>query len=187
MVAGAMAADAAVLLAASMRAIAHIGAFFGHDLRLPEEQVFALSVVNWSGASAGGSKVLAFQQLSRITQQLVRNAAWRTLEEHVIVEAIRKSMMKLGFNLTKHKLGQAIPVAGVVLGAGLNAQIIHTLARDARTAYRLRHLLESYELDPSEFGASVAMPDDDLLGLLGELEFGSGEDEPANSGDDSTE
>ena len=43
-VGGAMAGDAALVLGASMRMIAHIGAYFGRDVRLPEEQVFALSV-----------------------------------------------------------------------------------------------------------------------------------------------
>lgn len=174
-VAAAIAVDAAAVLGASLRVVAHVGSYFGRDLKLPEEQVFAMSIINWSGAGTDGAKTVAFQQLSRVTQQLIRGVTWKQLNEHAIIVAIDKAMLSLGFDMTKRKMGQAVPILGIAIGAGLNAKILQTAARDARTAYRLRHLVEMYDLDPTEFGAVRSGPDDDLEAVLGELEKGTEE------------
>lgn len=147
-VASAMATDAATVLAASARVVAHIGAYFGYDTRLPEEQIFALSIINWASASGEAAKNVAFHQLSQITQELARRAPWAQLGEHAIVPILDKMFVKLGFRLTKEKLGQVIPVLGIAVGAGINAQILYSTATDAMLAYRLRHLIEKYHLDP---------------------------------------
>lgn len=157
-VAGAMAADAALVLGASMRVIAHVGAYFGRDASLPDEQLFALSIINWTSSGTGQAKAVAFAELSRLTQQLIRGVPWLQLYEHSSVVALEKLFVSLGFKLTKDKLGQAIPVAGVLIGAGINAQILHSVARDAVLAYRLRHLVERYGLDPAEFAGLASLP-----------------------------
>ncbi len=46
--------------------------------------------------------------------------------------------------------GQAIPVVGVVIGAGLNASYLQSVGRDAELAYRMRFLAEKHGLDPSD-------------------------------------
>lgn len=152
LVASAIAADTAAVLAASMRVIAHEGAYFGHDLRLPEEQAFALAIISWSDAGNSIAKAQAFQELSKVTQHLVRNATRKVLSEHAVVAAVEKMAASIGFKITKKKLGQAIPAIGIVIGAGLNAQILHSVAKDAQVAYRLRHLMQKYDLNPAEFG-----------------------------------
>jgi hypothetical protein len=106
-----------------------------------------MAIIDWSSASDEGAKNLAFQQLSRITQQLVRGATWETLSQHVIVKVVQEMYVRLGIRLTKTKLGDAIPFAGIVIGAGMNAKILHSIATDAQFAYRLRHLSEKYGLD----------------------------------------
>ena len=139
-----MAFDAATVLAASARVVAHTAAYYGYDVRLPEEGLFALSIINWSSASSEGAKIAAFQQLSRITQQLARRATWATLSEHVTVKVMQEIYARLGIRLTQRKLGQAIPVVGIVLGAGMNAGLLHAIGRDAELAYRSRHLADKY-------------------------------------------
>ena len=113
-------------------------------MRLPEEELFALTVINWSSAASEGAKYATFQQLSRITQQLVRGATWAQLSEHVTVKGIQEIYTRLGIRLTQRKLGQAIPVAGIALGAGMNANLLHSIGRDAQLAYRSRHLADKY-------------------------------------------
>ena len=46
--------------------------------------------------------------------------------------------------------GQAIPVVGVVIGAGLNASYLQSVGRDAELAYRMCFLAEKHGLDPSD-------------------------------------
>jgi hypothetical protein len=141
---GAMAFDAATVLAASARVVAHTAAYYGYDVRLPDEELFALTVINWSSAAGEGAKYAAFQQLSRVTQQLVRGATWAQLSEHVTVKVIQEIYARLGIRLTQRKLGQAIPVAGIALGAGMNASLLNAIGRDAQLAYRSRHLADKY-------------------------------------------
>lgn len=148
---GAMAADAAAILAGCGRIVAHIGAYYGYDTNIPEEELFALSAMNFSLSDAGteGTRIYAFSQLSVITQQLIRRKTWDTLNESVIVRVITKVFERLGLRVTQKKLGQVVPVLGIALGAGMNVHIIHKIASDAEFAYRLRFLAErgGLELD----------------------------------------
>jgi len=146
---GAMAFDAAAILAASARVVAHTAACYGYDVRQPEEQVYALSVISWSSAGTDASKAVAFQQLSRLTQQLMRGATWAQLSDHVLVKLVQEMYARLGLRLTQRKLGQAVPVAGIVIGAGLNASLLRSVADDARSAYRMRFLTDKYGLRPT--------------------------------------
>ncbi len=43
---GAMEIDAATVLAASARVIAHTAAYYGYDVHVPEEELYALAVIN---------------------------------------------------------------------------------------------------------------------------------------------
>ena len=109
--------------------------------------------MNWSSAPTEGAKSLAFQQLSRVTQQLARGATWAQLSEATVVKVIDEVYLRLGFRLTKSKLGQAVPLAGIALGAGLNAMVINRVGQDAILAYRARHLSDKYGVT---FGRSAA-------------------------------
>jgi hypothetical protein len=146
----AMAVDAATVVGASARVVAHIGAYHGYDVRRPDEAIFALSVINWSSAGTEGAKAAAFTQLSRITQQLVRRATWPTLERYVLVQAVQELFTRLGLRLTQRKLGQVIPVVGIVIGGGMNAALLSKIGHDAEAAYRMRYLCEKYGIDPRD-------------------------------------
>lgn len=169
---GAMALDTALVLAASARVVAHIGAYHGYDTRLKQEELFALSVINWSTSISATAKSEAFRQLSQLTQQLARGATWIKLNEHAFVRATTKVFEQLGFKLTKEKLGQAIPVIGMALGAGLNAQMVRSVAIDASLAYRMRHLMEKYNLSPEAAVGNNRQADEvdsiDITGIIEE-------------------
>jgi len=174
---GAMAFDAAAVLAGSARVVAHTAACYGYDVRQPEEQVYALSVISWSSAGTGASKAAAFQQLSRLTQQLMRAATWAQLSEHVLVKVVQEMYARLGIRLTQRKLGQAVPVVGVVIGAGLNASLLRSVAEHARSAYRMRFLTDKYALEGPTVGVgSDGVADDadilDVEEILHELHTG---------------
>lgn len=165
-IAGAMAFDAATVIAASARVTAHVGTYYGYEVCSPEEELFALSAMSFSNSGPQAAKLMAFQQLSTVTQQLVRRKAWAELNEQLIVRVITKMFQRLGLVITKRKLGQAIPVVGVVIGAGLNASYLQSVGRDADLAYRMRFLAEKYDLDPSDLAPHPT--DADARGAAGD-------------------
>jgi hypothetical protein len=145
MVVGAMAADAAATLLASHRAIAHIAAYYGYDVDEPAERLFALGVLGF-GTVAEAGKAAAYAELNKVVQALVRGRPWAELNKHVVTKIVRTTYKMLGLRLTQRKLGQAIPVVGVVLGAGLNARLLSKIADDADHLYRERFLRDKYAL-----------------------------------------
>lgn len=147
---GAVAADAALVLAALARVVAHTAAYYGYDVRQPEEELFALGVISLSSASSGPAKVAALAELSRLTQQMMRRATWEVLGKEPLVKVIQQVYARLGLRITKAKLAQTVPVAGVAISAGMNMAAVQAVARDARLAYRLRFLCDKYGLDPEQ-------------------------------------
>jgi len=163
---GAMALDAATVIAASARVTAHVGTYYGYEVCSPEEEFFALSAMSFSNSGPQAAKLMAFQQLSTVTQQLIRRKAWAELNERLIVRVITEMFERLGLVITKRKLGQAIPVVGVVIGAGLNASYLQSVGRDAELAYRMRFLAEKHGLDPSDLAPPPT--GDDAAGAAGD-------------------
>ena len=148
---GAIAADVAATMAVMGRSIGVVASTYGYDVGLPEEELFALGVMSLASASTLSGKTAAMASLSRLTQQMMRRAAWAQLRRHWLVSAIEHSYKALGFTLTKKKLAQAVPVAGAVLNAGVNAGLVNRTFRRAEAAYRLRFLSEKYDIDPAEW------------------------------------
>jgi hypothetical protein len=148
---GAIAADVAATMAVMGRSIGVVASTYGYDVGLPEEELFALGVMSLASASTLSGKTAAMASLSRLTQQMMRRAAWAQLRCHWLVNAIDQAYKALGFTLTKKKLAQAVPVAGAVLNAGVNAGLVNRTFRGAEAAYRLRFLSEKYDIDPAEW------------------------------------
>jgi EcsC protein family len=76
---------------------------------------------------------------------------WDQLRRHVLVNVIDRVYAALGSKLTIPKLAQAVPVAGAVINAGVNAGLIRQTFRRAEAVYRLRFLSEKYGIDPDEW------------------------------------
>jgi hypothetical protein len=57
---------------------------------------------------------------------------------HVLTRVAQRFAAKFGPALTKKKLGQFVPVAGMVVGAGLNSWVIDQISVAAHDAYRER-------------------------------------------------
>ena len=140
-----MAVDAAAVLVASMRAIAHTAAYYGYDTGLPEEQMFAASVFSFGLAEQAG-KSAAYIELNKVVQALARRATWDQLNKLTATKVMRVVYLRLGIRLTQRKLGEAIPVLGIVVGAGTNAWLLGRLTRDADYLYRERFLRDKYGL-----------------------------------------
>ena len=137
------------------RIVALVAAHYGYDVREPEEQVFASGVLSYSSAGNAAEKAASLAALSRLTQDMMRRATWKQLQQHQMVNVIQRAVTSLGFSLTKKKLAQVVPVAGAVINGGLNARLAQNTFNRSQAAYRLRFLTEKYGLDPVEWAPDV--------------------------------
>src|SRR4051794_6981706 len=88
-IAGVMAADAAAVLVAANRAVAHTAAYYGYDLDHPEERLFALAVLSM-GTAAEAGKAAAYVELNKLVQMLARRATWEQLRQNVVTGVVEK-------------------------------------------------------------------------------------------------
>ena len=169
---GAIATDVATSIALLGRIVAAAAAEYGYDVRDPEEEIFALGAISIGAAGSPAAKVAALASLSRLTQQMMRRATWTQLNRHSLVRVIDTLFKALGFKLTQQKLGQAVPIAGILINGGMSAQMASQTYRRARDVYRLRFLSDKYGIDPSTWVVGNELePSDDVIGAaLDELE-----------------
>ena len=159
---GATAADAIAVLAASSRVSAEIAAYYGYDVELPHERVYAAGVLGVGLASQAG-KAAAYQELNKLVQALARRRTWEALNRNVMTKVIKTVYGRFGVTLTQKKLGQAVPVLGIVVGAGLNAKTISGVAEAAENLYRERFLREKYgmqDVTPAAAEVTVEVQED---------------------------
>jgi hypothetical protein len=166
---GAIAADAAAVLVAANRVIGHTAAYYGYDVEKSAEALFALGVLGVGTATQAG-KTAAYIELNKVVQNLARNKTWEVLNKSVVTKVINQVYTRLGMTITKEKLGQSVPVLGIVLGAGLNARLISRVADNAEWLYRERFLAEKYGIDneppPSRPGDGPSGPGDAPGGVV---------------------
>jgi hypothetical protein len=163
-VVAAMAADAIAVLASLNRVVGHTGAYYGYNVEEPAEAIFALSVLGMGVAGPAG-KAAAYIELNKVVQNLARNQSWEVLNKSVVTKVVKQVYARLGMNITKDKLGQAVPVLGIVLGAGLNAKILNRVADDAYWLYRERFLVERYGLTVDLPNVPTDESPDDVLSV----------------------
>lgn len=160
----AIGADAATSMALMGRVIGRVAAEYGYDVRLPEEEAFALGVMSLGTAATAAEKAAALANLRRLTTLMMRQPTWAELHKHALVKLIDQVFTALGEKLVKRKLAQAVPVVGVLINAGLSGQMADSAYRSARDAYRLRFLSEKYGVDPMEWAADQPDSFDDSTG-----------------------
>jgi EcsC protein family len=74
-----------------------------------------------------------------------------------VTKIVSQVYARLGMRLTQRELGQAVPVIGAVVGAGLNARMLSCVVDDAQRVYRRRFLRERYDLpDPPETPVAIS-------------------------------
>ena len=146
---GVTAADAVAVLAASSRVSAEVAAYYGYDVELPHERLRAAGVLGVGLAPQAG-KAAAYQELNKLVQALARRKTWEALNQNVMTGVIRSVFGRFGVQMTQKKLGQAVPVVGILVGAGLNAKTVSNVAEAAEMIYRERFLREQYGMPESD-------------------------------------
>ncbi|GIH27110.1 hypothetical protein Aph01nite_54200 [Acrocarpospora phusangensis] len=168
-VAGAMVADTAIMLALATRTVATTALYYGYYPSDPEEELFVMSVITLGMSTGTSAKAVAYRELSQLTQLLARNASWAKLNEKVLTKIVQAFAAKFTHQLTKKKLGQFVPIAGMAVGAGLSYMHIDRIAVSARDAYRERFLIEKSDgdltCDPNYGDADLAQ-NDNAIGVF---------------------
>lgn len=157
---GTVATDSVLVMAGLGRVVGEVAVSYGFDPGLPEEEVFALQVLGFGMAVESGAKSAALASLSRLTQDMMRQATWTQLNEHLLVAVIDRAFASMGLRLTQKKLAQVVPVAGVLISSGVNLQLLHRVRSAAIQAYRLRFLTEKYDLE-TPFSSAVVLSVDE--------------------------
>mgnify|MGYP001749367362 FL=1 len=148
--ASAMAVDVTTFLAAATRLVAHTAAYYGYDSEDPTERLFSTMVLSQAIDPAGAGRdfivekqatMLAF---NKVMQDLARQGSVDMLGGSAIVSAMKSLFSAMGVRLATRKLAQIVPVAGIVVSAGLNAALMRTIGETADHLYRERFLAERY-------------------------------------------
>lgn len=149
-VGGALAGDVVATIALASRVVAHYAGYYGYDAREEEERAVLLAVIGVGVVGEGAAKQAAMLHVRQVSMMVARRAAWKELGDEVIVKLIQGLFAKLSVNLTKRKLAQALPVAGIAIGAGFNYALMRQVGTAASYAYRERFLIEKHGLDTDE-------------------------------------
>ncbi|MFZ4433516.1 MAG: EcsC family protein [Microthrixaceae bacterium] len=158
-VGAALAADVVATIALAARVVAHYAGYYGYDARNEEEKAVILTVIGVGVAGEGAAKQAAMLHVRQVAMMVARRATWNELGEEVIVKLIQALFAKLSVNLTKSKLAQALPVAGMAIGAGFNYLLMRRVGIAASFAYRERFLIDKYGLD-------ISVPDLEIADLI---------------------
>lgn len=146
-VGGAIAADVVATIALAARVVAHYAGCCGYDAREEDERAVLLAVIGVGLVREGAAKQAAMLHVRKVAMMVARRAAWKELNEEVVVKLIQSLFARLSVNMAKRKLAQALPVAGIALGAGLNYSLMRKVGTAASFAYRERFLIDKYNLD----------------------------------------
>jgi len=185
-----VAIDAAFVLGMCSRAVAHTALYYGYDPNETGEQVFAMSVINLGSSLTQSGKYSAYVELSKVTQDLARGATWTTLNRLALPRIAERFARAFGVRLTKQKLGQFVPVFGVLAGGGINYWLLNRVSEAAYWAYRERFINEKLGIAemsvpeaPEPTGDEFDEPAIDVIDLLNDDE-GDGNDEGKGTGSD---
>lgn len=171
---GALAVDGAVVLGLASRSVGHVPLLYGYDPEEPGEKVFVMSVINTGTAMSTSAKTAPMADISKLTQALYRGKAWAVLDKSIVAQVSKRLAEKFVDRLTKQGLGKFVPVAGIILGGGLNWATLEGIVDVADVAYRRRFLLGKYpyladDEAPTSFPDVVPDDADEVISVLGEL------------------
>lgn len=137
-------ADVLSLLTLSQRAVGEYATYYGFDVSLQNERIYALNVLGYSSSATDAAKQAAMAQLAKIARDVAAKKTWKHLEQYAFVQMIKKICESVGIRITKAKLADIIPGVGAVIGGGFNAYFMSKVCDAAFFLYRERFLAQKY-------------------------------------------
>ncbi|WP_225439799.1 EcsC family protein [Amycolatopsis eburnea] len=160
----AMTADILVVQVLSVSIASRTAYSYGYDAKDPAEQIFIERLVRRSFL-AQATKVEPLRETARAAGAVKGRIKWsaKLRADHRLLAAVEKLMQHLGpagSRVAVKDVAKVIPVIGVLIGAGMNAAILGSVAADAQRYCRTRFLCDKYGLPLP--AALTANRDDDV-------------------------
>ncbi|NKG22006.1 EcsC family protein [Paeniglutamicibacter terrestris] len=145
----ALTADILVIQVLSTSIASRIAYSYGYDAKDHDEQAFIQRLVQRS-FMAQAAKVKPLRDAARAADAIKGRIRWsnKLRQDHHLVAALEKLLKHLGTGSTvpvKH-VAKAVPLVGILIGAGVNSTILGNVAADARRYCQTRFLCEKYGL-----------------------------------------
>ena len=163
--------DLPTLVTLNLRAIGEYATYYGFDVTLQQERLFAMHVLGLASSPKDAAKQVALAELALIARNVAMKKTWATLEEHAFVQVVQQIARAVGIRLTKAKLAQVVPVVGAAVGSGYNAYYTAGVCNAAYHLYRERFLAGRYCPDADASRVTVEQkpqkppPDADATGV----------------------
>ena len=139
-------ADVPLLFGINLRAIADYATHYGFDVGHQAERAYILHVLMYSSAPTQAEREGTMRHLDRISQAVSAEETWEELEKVLSKQIVKKAADVLSKRIGKAKAGQALPVAGAIVGGGFNAWFTKSNCDAAYHLYRERFLQRRHGL-----------------------------------------
>lgn len=134
-----MAVDIPATMTLAARNVRATGMAYGFEGEGDYERMFRLTVLELATTSAADARAGSIARINQMARGIGGTVAKEGLD-WVVDKVVERVARQLGTDLAQRKAAQIIPVAGAVLGAGINASFQTDVSRAARYAYRQRWL-----------------------------------------------
>ena len=135
-----IAADVPLLFTIGFRLIQQIGASYGFPMRGPDARPLVLSVFNVAASGGRAAKADALREVSVAASSFAGGQPYRGRVTGTFRDQNRHLPREIAKNIIGRKLGQAIPVAGAAVGAGVNYWFARQTAEAAFMLFRALYL-----------------------------------------------
>src|SRR5699024_11114085 len=150
----AITADVLVVQALSVSIAARISYSYGFDAKDPDEAEFIRRMVQRTFV-AQAAKAVPLNETATATAAIAGRQRWSAnlRADHRIIAALESLMNQHGPAGTKvpvKSVARVLPFIGIAIGAGMNSQVLRSVAADAQRYCQTRFLSEKYGLEPPE-------------------------------------
>lgn len=136
--------DIVSLVAINLRAAGEYATYTGFDIDSPEERLYALRLLDVVAGDDDSRKRIMLEPAVRVAKSVARKQGMQAIEQMGFNEAVERIARAIGLELASKKLAQVVPVAGAVVGAGLNLLYTRRVCATAFHLYRERFLEAKY-------------------------------------------
>ena len=158
-------ADLLVIQVLSTSIASRIAYSYGFDAKDPAEREFIRRLVTRSFMVQAG-RAAPMQQVANAAVATHGRQRWsqNLLRDHQLAAALKRLMGNAGAagpRASVQNVSKALPVIGIVLGAGTNSAVLGAVAADAQRYCQTRFLSEKYGLPmPEAFGSTTSNDQD---------------------------
>ena len=136
-----IAADIPLLFTINLRLLQQIAASYGFPLRRPEYRALVLGIYNAAAAASQKAKNDAMREVSVAAAVFAHDGSYRgRAPSNTLRDQARNLPREIAKSLVERKLAQTIPLAGAVVGAGVNYWFTTEVARTTRMLCRALYL-----------------------------------------------